>query len=272
MSRWTCRATDPAAQTKCSHKTKYVVNIILLMPHERDESQRVLLTDRRADHIRTVLKGVVGQSLRVGLLNGPLGRGQIAEIGPDRVVLECMFDEEAPDRSKIDLLLALPRPKVMKRLWAPLAALGLGHIIVTNANKVERNYFDSHALRPDFYISRLQEGLEQAGDTQMPNVSVHRQLKILVEDDLDALCPNSLRWVAHPVGENRLFDLAPPKGAQRILLAIGPDGGWTEYEYALLQQHGFEPFTAGPRIWRTEWASLMLTALAHEHTSRAATS
>ena len=48
-----------------------------------------------------------------------------------------------------DLLLAVPRPKVMRRLWAPLAAIGVGQVILTNAEKVERDYFGSHALRDE---------------------------------------------------------------------------------------------------------------------------
>ena len=76
----------------------------------------------------------------------------------------------------------------MQRLWAQLAALGVGRIILTNAARVERDYFDTHVLTAACYRPLLVEGLQQARDTRVPLVSIHRQFKILVEDHLDHLC------------------------------------------------------------------------------------
>src|SRR5688500_19330680 len=100
-------------------------------------------------------------------------------------MLHCAFEAAPAPRPPVDLLLALPRPKVMRRLWAQLAALGVGRILLTNAARVERNYFDTHVLTSDCYRPLLVEGLQQARDTRLPVVSIHRQLKILVEDHLD---------------------------------------------------------------------------------------
>src|SRR6202043_2921377 len=110
----------------------------------------------------------------------------------------CAFDATVPSRPRVDLLLALPRPKVMRRLWAQIAALGVGQIILTNAEKVERNYFDTHILSPETYRPLLIEGLQQSRDTRLPVVSIHRQFKVLVEDQLDALFGSGLRIVADP--------------------------------------------------------------------------
>ena len=94
---------------------------------------------------------------------------------------------ETPSRPPVDLLLALPRPKVLRRLWAQIAALGVGRIILTNAARVERNYFDTHVLSAACYQPLLIEGLQQARDTRLPAVTVHRQFKVLLEDELDSL-------------------------------------------------------------------------------------
>ena len=87
----------------------------------------------------------------------------------------------------LDLVLALPRPQVLKRLWAQLAALGVRHIALTNAARVERDYFDTHVLSPATYGLLLLEGLEQAQDTWVPGVSIHKRLRVLVEDELSTL-------------------------------------------------------------------------------------
>src|SRR4029078_8721247 len=117
-----------------------------------------------------------------------------------RFRLRCALEPDAPARPRVDLLLAMPRPKVMKRLWAQLAALGVGQIILTNAERVERNYFDTHVLAAESYRPLLVEGLQAARDTRLPAVSIHRQLKVLVEDRLDGLLAGGLRLLADPGG------------------------------------------------------------------------
>jgi 16S rRNA (uracil1498-N3)-methyltransferase len=49
-----------------------------------------------------------------------------------------------------------------------------------------------------------------------------------------------------------------------VLIAIGPEGGWTPFELEWLQAHGFAACSAGPRILRTDTACLALLALAHD--------
>jgi len=162
----------------------------------------------------------------------------------------------------VDVLLALPRPKVMRRLWAQLAALGVGRIMVTNAERVERNYFDTHILAPEGYRPLLIEGLQQARDTRLPVVSIHRQFKVLVEDELDAL--RGLRLVAHPGADGSIREAVRKGGDARVLLAIGPEGGWNRFEIQLLEAHGFQPVGMGSRTLRTDTAALALLTLAHD--------
>ncbi len=238
------------------------MNLILLTPDEIGERGAVTLTDHRADHIRDVLRGREGQSLRVGQLNGPIGTGMIQTVRPEGVTLRCTFGAAVPEQSPTDLLLAMPRPKVMQRLWAPLASLGVGRIIITNAQKVERCYFDSHVLEPDFYTERLKEGLEQAMDTRLPEVTIHRQLKVLIEGELDALSPDSLRIIADPSGTTHIMDAVKERNQPRILLAVGPEGGWSAYELDLFKAHGFRIAGIGPRLLRSDTACIALLALA----------
>jgi RsmE family RNA methyltransferase len=163
----------------------------------------------------------------------------------------------------MDLLLALPRPKVMRRLWAQLAALGVGRIILTNAARVERNYFDTHVLDPAFYRPLLIEGLQQAQDTHLPRVSIHRRFRPLVEDELDAQSTADARVVAHPAENATPIAGAWPRGATRVLLAVGPEGGWDDFELRLLDDRGFRPVSLGARTLRTDTACVALIAALH---------
>jgi len=169
-----------------------------------------------------------------------------------------------PARPLVDLLLALPRPKVMRRLWAQIAALGVGQIILTNAARVERHYFDTHVLAPETYRPLLIEGLQQARDTRVPQVSIHKQLRVLIEDDLDGLFGAGLRLVAHPSGATSMSDVKRERAHGRILLAIGPEGGWNDFELNLLEARGFRVVDIGPRTLRTDTACIALLALVHD--------
>jgi RsmE family RNA methyltransferase len=240
------------------------LNLILLEPGEVGASGEVVLSDGRAAHLLKVLKVAPGDRVRVGLLDGPCGTGGVQTIAGGTVALRCLFEADAPPRPRVDLLLALPRPKVMRRIWAQIAALGVGQIILTNAGRVERNYFDTHLLAPEGYRPLLIEGLQQARDTRLPAVSIHRQFKILVEDRLDGLFKSGLRLMADPGAARPAAAAAREGNGRRILLAVGPEGGWNDFERDLLAAHGFQAVGIGPRTLRSDTACIALLALLHD--------
>lgn len=240
------------------------MNRILFKAEEIGAGGEVRLSDSRAKHVLEVLGGAPGMSIRVGVIDGATGNGVVEEAGKGHVVLKCTLGGDMPPPSKADLLLALPRPKVMKRLWAPLASLGVGHIVVTNAAKVERNYFDTKWLEKEHYESLLTEGLMQCGDTRMPKVTVCRRLKVFVEDKLDEVFPGSSRFIFHPDGLPAAGALGRRK-KDRVVIAIGPEGGWTGYELDLLKSGGFECISMGWRILRSDTACIAALALVNSN-------
>jgi 16S rRNA (uracil1498-N3)-methyltransferase len=237
------------------------VNLLLL---EAGEARtEVTLDGVRGRHLLHVLHVQPGQQVRVGVVDGPRGTATVESIAGETVTLRCAFDAE-PSVPAVDLLLALPRPKVMRRLWAQIAAMGVGQIILTNAERVERNYFDTHVLTPECYRPLLVEGLQQARDTRLPRVSIHRQFKVLVEDELDRLFPAGARLVADPAATESPAAAARERAGERVLLAVGPEGGWNTFETALLTGRGFTPVSMGPRTLRTDTACIALLALVHD--------
>jgi RsmE family RNA methyltransferase len=232
---------------------------LLILEADQLRGARAVLSAAQSRHARDVLRVAPGQELRVGMLNGPRGVGRVVHV-EDSVELHCTFEPEPPAVPDVDLLLALPRPKVMRRLWAQLAAVGVGRVILTNGARVERNYFDTHVLDPACYRPLLIEGLQQAQDTHLPLVSIHRQFRPLVEDDLDALSSADARLVAHPAGHATPIAGSWPRGAARVLLAVGPEGGWDDFELRLLRDRGFRPVSLGERTLRTDTACIALLA------------
>jgi RsmE family RNA methyltransferase len=241
-----------------------VVNLVILTEEDRvGPADQFTLTGTRACHLLDVLDVAPGRMIRVGLLDGPCGTGIVEAAGDGRVTMRVAFEASTPERPRVDVMIALPRPKVMHRLWAQLAALGVGQIIVTNASRVERDAWATHYLQEPLFRPLLIEGLQQARDTRLPLVSMHKQFKILVEDNLDALFPAGLRLVADPRGTTSLPDAIEVERPERVLLAVGPEGGWNEFELALLEAHGFRRVGLGPRTLRVDTACTALLAIAH---------
>ena len=248
------------------------MNLVLFEPAEVGADGSVRVTGARAAHLEKVLGVSPGAVVRVGVIDGPVGAGTVTSVSDRGIELRCVFDA-VPEPPRVDLLLAVPRPKVLRRLWAQVAALGVGQVILTNAEKVERDYVGSHVVREDVYRPLLVEGLQQAKDTRLPRVSIHKRFKVLVEDDLDRLCPGARRIVAHPCPHPRgtrsvASALEGIAEEERVLVAVGPEGGWNDFEIALLETHGFVNVSLGPRTLATTTACVALLALVHDALSK----
>jgi len=250
------------------------VNLILLEPGEVGPGGDVTLSDERAKHLLAVLGAGPGDRVRVGIVDGPRGSAIVQSTTGETVHLRCVYEPDLPERPKVDLLLALPRPKVMRRLWAQISASGVGRIVLTNAERVERDYFDARILTPACYRPLLLEGLQQARDTRLPAVSIHKRFRVLVEDELDTLFEaGGLRLVADPSARQSVAaavaEHARATPVERALIAIGPEGGWNAFELALLDAHGFKRVGMGPRTLRTDTACVALLAILHAALSAA---
>ncbi len=194
-----------------------------------------------------MLRAAGGDVLHVGLLGGRVGQGEVLQLSERELLLRVTLKEDPPPRPRIDLLLALPRPKALRKLLPAAASMGVDRIVLLNAARVEKSYFESKVFAQVEEL--LLQGLEQARDTRLPEVLVRDRFRPFVEDELDALFPQGARLVAHPLGAG-----PAPHREGRALLAVGPEGGWVPFEIELLQQRGFAPFSLGPRPLRVEVA------------------
>ncbi|MCB9832889.1 MAG: 16S rRNA (uracil(1498)-N(3))-methyltransferase [Planctomycetes bacterium] len=235
------------------------MNLLLLRDHELIAPGEALLRAARARHVLEVLGLGPGDSLRIGLPDGPTGLARIESVGQDATIrLRHQLDPGLPSLDPdpvFDVLLALPRPKVLARLIRDLAAMGAGRIVICRSWKVEKSYFDAEILAPGRRRELLLEGLEQGVATRVPEILIEPLFRPFVEDRLDDLAP-ARRFVAQPGGTLSL-DQVSLAATERFMLAIGPEGGFIPFEIDLLAQRGFEAVTLGPRVLRVEAALLL---------------
>ncbi len=228
------------------------MNLLLLEPGELSVEGAARLTGRRLEHVRSVLKLKVGDPLRVGVVGGLMGEAKVQSIDTQALVLTATLTEAPPPRAGISLVLAIPRPKQLKRVIPAVASLGVDRVVLINAARVEKSYFDSKVLNDAFLDELVRLGLEQACDTVKPVIEIRERLKPFVEDELEGwLPPDAVRLIPHPTGAS---PLAPIAKDRHVALAIGPDGGWVPWEVELFSKHGFTPASLGRRVLRGEVA------------------
>ncbi|AAZ19396.1 conserved hypothetical protein [Psychrobacter arcticus 273-4] len=237
------------------------MNCILLPAANFSKNSAHINAAAQIAHINQVLGAKVGDTLRIGQLEGNLGNAIIADIAPERILLdEVNLTTAPPPKLNLTLVLALPRPKVLRRLIMDMTALGVRDIILINSYRTQKSYWQSPMLsRLDEFVL---EGLQQGVDTVAPRISLQKRFKPFVEDKLAQLITNRA-IVAHPYGALSFSQyiqqqLESSESSHRSLLPsmvfIGAEGGWIDYEIELLTTQGCQTVHIGARILRTESA------------------
>ena len=271
------------------------------------------LADKRAAHVARVLQLRDGDTVRVGVLDGGAddaasvrwlwregSEGRWSQNAPrgdrrERLRLEDMvgalerevelpealeltFTEGEPGAGipapRVDLLLAPPSPRRLKRLLPRVVQLGVGTVVLCGAAGVGKRDLDAHWLRkPEALRAILVEGLVQSGETAVPKVVVAKRLgRFLRDGELERLFPTGrvARFFVTPSGRRMLEQPVPPElPGGRVLLAVGPDDGWREPDEAgLLAAAGFAPLSLGPRAATPEVNACAGLALAVDAAAR----
>ena len=234
------------------------MNLLLIESGELKAGE-VTLSGRRAQHLRKVLQVEPGDTVRVGVVAGKRGTGRVLALDGDQVRLAVECTQEPQLDLHIELILALPRPIMLQRILKQATVLGVRRFHLIRSRRVEKSFFHSPVLEPEKIRTLLLEGMEQAMDTYLPEVGIHHQFKPFMEDVLPGLEGQGL--LADPGGSGTLGGI-PVSGepGQRLLLAVGPEGGWSDYELVCFTEQGFYGFTMGNRILHVDTAVVALLA------------
>ena len=248
------------------------MNCILLPATNFSGDSAQINTVAQIAHINKVLSAKVGDSLKIGQLGGNLGAAIIKHITPENIQLrDVQLTMAPPPKLDLTVVLALPRPKVLRRLIMDMTALGVRDIILINSYRTQKSYWQSPMLgRLDEFVL---EGLQQSVDTVAPRISLQKRFKPFIEDELAPLITNRA-IVAHPYAAMSFSQylqqqtLVTPEKDEILstdcslsnktvlpsMVFIGAEGGWIDYEIELLATQGCQTVHIGQRILRTEAA------------------
>lgn len=224
------------------------MNLILLTPDDLINPTQARLAGRRFRHIAEVLRPSEGGALTVGLQGGRIGEGRLVRMDRDSLVMDLRLDRDPPAPLPLTVVLALPRPKVLRRVLFSLTVLGVKRIILVNAARVEKSYWQSPFLHDDAVRRQLIMGLEQSRDTVMPDVLLRPLFKPFVQDELPIPAKDAVALVAHP-GAAEPF---PRSVVGPAVLVVGPEGGFIPYELEVLCSAGLKAVHLGDRIMNVE--------------------
>ena len=223
------------------------MNIVLLESEQTQSELWNIENPRQLQHLRQHLHVQVGDRLKVGIRQGLRYLTEVVEANEHRVVVRPIETEALPAKLPVHLVLAMPRPKVLRRMMMDAVTLGVERMSLIHSYRVDKSYWQTP------FLSKLNEyvtlGLEQAGDSIEPEIHLSKRFKPFVEDVLPSfISEHQPAYVAHPYAEQPM----PHAIQHACTVVVGPEGGFIPYEVELLQKNGCQAVSLGNRILRTE--------------------
>ncbi len=217
---------------------------------------RAALVGEHAGHLVRVLRARVGEDFDIAT-GETVRRGRIASIGDDRV--EFDLGEETSDASLAEITLVLAIFKFDRMEWAieKCTELGVSRIVPVISRRTDSHLAAASAKRVERWQRIARQAAEQSRRSAPPEIAA----PVKVAEVLNF--PGALRIVlAESEGRTLLRDVVKPQTADDgIILAVGPEGGWTADELQSFQQAGWISTSLGGTILRAETAAIAATAV-----------
>ena len=218
---------------------------------------RAALVGSHAAHLAIVLRARVGQRFEVAS-GGAIRSGQITSVSPERVEFELGEEIPAAAIPNITLLLAVFKFDRMEWAVEKCAELGVGRIIPVIARRT-----DLHLRRAaDKRVERWRRLGQQASEQSRRTAQVILDKPMRLQDVVPLTAPTRIVLAESERGVMLKDALQSHSPDEDLLLAVGPEGGWTEDELNMLAQAGWTSASLGSTILRAETAAIAATAIA----------
>ncbi len=218
--------------------------------------RRAALVGSHAHHLSRVLRACVGQEFDI-VTGDAVRRARIASIQDDRIEFE--LGEEVPAATPRHITLALAIFKFDRMEWAieKCTELGIARVIPIIAQRTGQHLAAAAGKRVQRWQRIVKQAAEQSRRSDIPEISVPLKLKEALALTAEtrillAECENDV-LLKHAIREH------PPDG--EVVLAIGPEGGWTEEEVQLFARNGWTSASLGATVLRAETAAIAATAI-----------
>jgi 16S rRNA (uracil1498-N3)-methyltransferase len=215
------------------------------------------LIGEHADHLVRVLRARVGQDFDIAT-GSVVRRGRISFVSDARVEFELGEEISRARQAEITLVLAVFKFDRMEWAIEKCTELGVARIVPVISRRTDSHLAAASAKR----VERWQRIARQAAEQSRRAAPAEIATPIKLAGALDLA--GALRIVLAESEEQTLLRDAvkPQTGEDGIVLAVGPEGGWTEGELQSFRQSGWTPASLGGTILRAETAAIAATAVA----------
>ncbi|MFZ3263031.1 MAG: RsmE family RNA methyltransferase [Terriglobales bacterium] len=224
-----------------------------------------VLTGEHASHLRRVLRAQLGQEFDIAT-GDAVRRGTITSISDHRV--EFALGDEVAVRQSARLTLVLAIFKFDRMEWAieKCTEIGVAGIVPIIARRTDTRLAAAAAKRHERWQRIARQAAEQSRRASPPEISAPIKLKELggagvppattAETDVRV----SRIVLAESEMNTPLRDVLSPCASETVL-AIGPEGGWTDDELRWFRESGWTTASLGETILRAETAAIVAAAL-----------
>lgn len=233
------------------------MNLLLLDEKDFITPGRVEISDRRFLQLRDIIKLEIGKSFRAGLNGGKTGCATVVEFTDSKAVLDVELTALPPEPVPVTLVCALPRPQTFHKVLHGAITMGVKNLWFIHSRKVEKSYWQTSVLQDEAVDKEIRLALEQCGDTIYPHIEYRQRFKPFVEDELPGIiASHDAAIFGHPRSTMHPEDFT----GKKVVLLVGPEGGFSDYEVEKLTLAGASGVTLGARVLRTEFAVAALLA------------
>ena len=149
------------------------MNIVLLDPRQTTSELWAITSARQVEHLKIHVDVQIGDTLKVGIREAKRYLTEVVAIEEKVIRVKPLQEESVPAKLAVTLIVAMPRPKVLRRLIMDSVTLGVEKIILLHSYRVDKSYWQTPFLQQlDQYVNL---GLEQAGDTIAPQIEIYKR-------------------------------------------------------------------------------------------------
>ncbi|MEJ7745286.1 MAG: 16S rRNA (uracil(1498)-N(3))-methyltransferase [Luteimonas sp.] len=220
--------------------------------------KRIALPEDVAVHLVRVLRLGPGDSCTLFNDDGRDYEARIISASKREVLAEVVAANDVDNESSlhITLLQGIARGEKMDLILQKATELGVHAVLPVISERSEVKLDAERARkRHAHWRSVVISACEQSGRARIPRVAAPQSLQTAASD----LAPDVFKLTLDPAGAHSVANLAFD-AATGIVVAIGPEGGWSPRDREVLHAGGFLGLRLGPRILRTETAGLAAIA------------
>jgi 16S rRNA (uracil1498-N3)-methyltransferase len=215
---------------------------------------RAALIGDHARHLAQVLRAKVGQEFDL-FTGAEVRRGKITSVHPDRVEFE--LGEEIAQSQQAQIFVAISIFKFDRMEWAfeKCTELGVARILPVIARRTEKHLMAAAAKRVERWRRIVQQAAEQSRRASVPEMIEPIKLR-----ELFGITSETKIVLSEAEKEVMLKEVLSTDAAS-VMLAFGPEGGWTDQELSAFREAGWKSASLGNTILRAETAVIAAVAV-----------